>query len=65
MLNLNTTFPLQTGSLGSAYALPVLVDLNWLGKTMTADNAGVIPSRASLAPSCSTQAESDDSSLCI
>ena len=66
MLNLNTTFPLQTGSLGSAYALPVLVDLNWLGKTMTSPEGGIIPSRASLAPSCpSNPTQSDDSLLCI
>jgi hypothetical protein len=45
MLNLNTTYPISTD--GPYYALPVLVDLNWLGQTMTQDNGGIILSRSS------------------
>ena len=43
-INLNTTFPIKCD--GPSHALPVLVDLNWLGRVMTSDNAGIIRSNA-------------------
>jgi hypothetical protein len=64
MLNLPATFRLDAQRIGSAYELPVLVDIQWLGQTMTSDNAGIIPSRASqVRPPFSTL--SDDSAICI
>jgi len=44
MLNLNTTYSLTKDH--SLPGLPVLVDLNWLGRTMTQDDAGIVPSRS-------------------
>ena len=43
-LNLETCYPISSD--GPAYALPVLVDLNWLGRVMTQDDAGIVPSRS-------------------
>ena len=59
MVNLNTTYPLDSGRIGSAYELPVLVDLNWLGKVMTSPEAGIVASRGSLAPSRPSADDSD------
>lgn len=41
-LHLNTTFPVRDEGRSPYYALPVLVDLNWFGQTMTSPNAGII-----------------------
>lgn len=43
-INLNTTFPIKAE--GPSHALPVLVDLNWLGSVMTRPDAGIIRSNA-------------------
>jgi len=56
MLNLPSTFTIQKDA--RLPGLPVLVDLNWFGKTMTSENGGVIPSRTA---HHSIPAESDDS----
>ena len=55
-INLPALYPIDR-SIGSAYALPVLVELNWYGCTMTSDNVGIIPSRSAH----SIIHESDDS----
>lgn len=60
MTNLSATFPLDSKRIGSAYELPVLVDLNWLGKTMTQPDAGIVFSRASLTPSRSIESDSNE-----
>ena len=41
-INLNTTYPIKSD--GPVHALPVLVDLNWLGRIMTRPDAGIIRS---------------------
>lgn len=46
MVNLNTTFRVCPERVGSARELPVLVDLNWLGRIMTLPNGGIITSQA-------------------
>lgn len=44
MLNLNTTHSLTKDH--SLPGLPVLVDLNWFGRTLGAENGGIVPSRS-------------------
>ena len=55
-INLPALYPIDR-SIGSAYALPVLVDLNWYGCTMTSANVGINLSRSAH----SIIHESDDS----
>ena len=38
-INLNTTYPIKGDR--PYYALPVLVDLNWLGRVMTSEDQGI------------------------
>lgn len=59
MINLNTTHSLtQPGMAYQQAALPVLVDLNWFGRVMTQENAGIISRPIS-------ERSSDDDSLCL
>ena len=51
-INLDTCYPLRTGATAG---LPVLVDLNWYGPTMTGPTAGIIYSRQS-----ATRTDADD-----
>jgi len=57
-VNLDTCFTVKTvGSRTVAGSLPVLIDLNWYGPTMTSENAGIIPSRSA---TLQTRTDSDD-----
>jgi len=52
------TQPAYTARSLAPNELPVLVDMNWLGKTMTSENGGIVPSRTA---HLFIPAESDDS----
>lgn len=58
-VNLPSCFP-ASREIGSAYALPVLVDLEWYGRTMTSENAGIIHSRSAFQPRAAFEAHSDE-----